>query len=583
MKKIMFIFTIILFLPMAILEGVMYIYNGPAKSELDPPFFKYYHVDIRKPFFKKAHMENGDVDIPQRLYDYFKHTDFFPALKTPNTVRIFILGGSVAHDWGNAKAPFLKDTLEDLAPDKYFEVINCGMDGYDSYRVSLVAKEVLSYEPDLIIILSGNNEVIHNPVKVNPTVYYLNKSLKRFWTYRKAQDTILERLRLRNQDSMHKIVSKKKLINYEKNLRLIVRMAKAKGVPVILATLPISLKDYPVFTEAPLDRQFLLARFLSEKGDYLNAINEINHFLKANPDDSRGFRLLGGIYEAKGDHQKAKKYYLKALDLSFGLGSPHVTPASNAMIRRICIEEEAGLADLEIAFMNIAQHGLTGRGQFWDQCHWYPELYPLLTEVFVREIIDNDTAYCSIFDPDKHRSDSFSIPNSFLWLKEYGNNELAANYRIQATIWNIVYSELIDKNVSNERTIAGFKTAYLMNPGSLWDIQYSRDEMKNLIMKEHKSPLLGEDYENLFDFEKGWLIALYHIGETYRRLKLYRESLDYFNKAIAIDEAYYSPYIGLALAYYALGERQKVKENISKAESLSDALEIRYYKEILGL
>ena len=47
-------------------------------------------------------------------------------------------------------------------------------------------------------------------------------------------------------------------------------------------------------------------------------------------------------------------------------------------------------------------------------------------------------------------------------------------------------------------------------------------------------------------------------------------------------QGWIKPYIGCALTYFVLGNRQKAYENIHKIETISDCLEAKYYKEILG-
>jgi len=42
------------------------------------------------------------------------------------------------------------------------------------------------------------------------------------------------------------------------------------------------------------------------------------------------------------------------------------------------------------------------------------------------------------------------------------------------------------------------------------------------------------------------------------------------------------PYVGRALIYYSLGENNKVQENLKIAETLTDSMDVQYYKEILG-
>jgi len=66
---------------------------------------------------------------------------------------------------------------------------------------------------------------------------------------------------------------------------------------------------------------------------------------------------------------------------------------------------------------------------------------------------------------------------------------------------------------------------------------------------------------------------------------LYKELVVYFNNAIDLDENNYLAYLGKALVYHTLGQKQKARESIYKAEekSNSNSVEIKYYKEILDL
>ena len=36
-------------------------------------------------------------------------------------------------------------------------MISCGMGGYDSYRDAMVQREILDYQPDAIVVMSGSN------------------------------------------------------------------------------------------------------------------------------------------------------------------------------------------------------------------------------------------------------------------------------------------------------------------------------------------------------------------------------------------------------------------------------------------
>lgn len=581
MKKIAFVLIFSLILLIFIAEGISRINWGMPPRELDPTSFSYTYVDIYQKFFKKVYKENKDIYIPQRPGNKAKE---FTAVKEPNTLRIFVLGGSVAHDWSDQRnLSFLENTLKNLMPDKYFEIINCGMNGYDSFRVYLVEKEILSYNPDLIIILSGNNE-FYNQVKVNLGAYYINKSLRRLWVYRKLQNYFFQWLE--DNDLIHERGIEERFDNYKKNIQRIAKRAKAKNIPIILSTLPVNFRDCPPEERSPLDKQFILAKILLENGNYFEAIGVFEKFLQDNPNDSFGYYFLGRTYDEMENYQQAKENYLKSLNLS-GEVWHRASFRSNNLVRQVCVEKEIGLADLEKTFMNIASHGLLGREQFADNCHWWDEYYFLVAKAIIKEMTQDNEMYSQIFRTDRYEPDLASF--NFLSLTERGKSEIDVEWASTTAIWKVIESgdaiATVDsklKDELSERAVSYFKTLYLMNPNELWNLQFSKEKIKR-ILSEHA--LIDELISNSIIFKKRWPLIMYHVGETYRRLKLYKEALVYFNNAITLDKNSYLPYLGQSLTYHALGDKQKARESIYKAEekSNSNLVEIKYYKEILDL
>lgn len=559
MRRLIFIFILILFLLMAVVETIMIIRYGIPLPEPDPPQFRYQQVDIYKRFFKKVSRGNQDAYIPQRARN---NCIEFVAVKAPDTIRIFIIGDSAAYNFGFF--PF-GDILKGLIPDRNFEVICCGMGAYDSYRVYLVEKEILSYNPDLIIVFSGNNE-FYNKIRVNLWDYYINKLLRRAWCYRSLQNLFIRKGLLRFEPFSRD--REQRLTDYEKHIRLIVRDAKAKGVPVILCTLPVNFRDCPPGAESPMDIQYLTARSLLEDGRYPSTINKLRNFLKDNPDNPLGFYFLAKAYEGMRNFQKAKESYLQALELCYGDG--RASPKSNGIIRRICAEENMALADLESAFINVAPHGLLGREQFSDNCHWYLEYNSLVAEVIIRAL----SLYSDAIGFSKHKLEAFYLAHHFPSLKERGKRKDELEGRIKAAVWEV----LRFNDGLCERAISCFETIYLMDANSLWNLRFLKDRLKKMYAED-----FWVNEVQISNFERNWPSVLYHIGETYRRLGLYRKSLQYFKRAITLDDSNYLPYIGRALTYNKLGNRQRSAENINRAERISDNLEAKYYKEILGL
>jgi tetratricopeptide (TPR) repeat protein len=280
-------------------EAGMRIFFGNPLQEPDPIGFEYMYRDIYKPFFKKATRANHAFYVPQRGRNAACE---FPVEKEANEKRIFLIGGSVVNDWceggGKDNILYFESALRKEFPGNDFKVINCGMDGYDSYREYLVVRQILSYQPDLIVIMSGNNEQF-NYGSNNLKIYAINKFLRRSWVYRKSQEAIFKVTR-RPTNLPGK---KARLENFRNNLTRMLEKGRARNVPVILCTLPVDFRDSPPRFSFlyPLDEQFILAQFLLYSGDYSNAIAEFDQFLKSNPDNSPGLYFMGKCFDMAAD------------------------------------------------------------------------------------------------------------------------------------------------------------------------------------------------------------------------------------------------------------------------------------------
>jgi len=180
---------------------------------------------------------------------------------------------------------------------------------------------------------------------------------------------------------------------------------------------------------------------------------------------------------------------------------------------------------------------------------------------------------CSkIFNDKRIKLNNFVIPCRLLSLNERGKDDI--DHQIE-----IAVSEVLQSNeILSEYFISCFSRVYSMQESSLFEIQF----LKHKIEKDILSIPYNKKYRSDFDFENNWPKVLYHIGGTYRRLKLYPKSLQYFNKSIKLNKNNYWPYLGKALVYYSMDKKQKAFVNIKRAEKLTNSLEVKYYKEILG-
>jgi len=103
--------------------------------------------------------------IPPERWNYFRPASF-PVKKSPQTRRVFVLGGSTVQGrpWATETAfsTWLLFQLQSADPTGDFEVINCGGVSYASYRVDKILDEVLQHQPDAIVLYTGHNEFLED-------------------------------------------------------------------------------------------------------------------------------------------------------------------------------------------------------------------------------------------------------------------------------------------------------------------------------------------------------------------------------------------------------------------------------------
>jgi len=87
-----------------------------------------------------------------------------PAKKPAGTFRIFCMGGSstYGHPYADPTSfcGWLREMLPKADPSRRWELVNCGGISYAAYREALLMEELVRYEPDLFIVLTGHNEFL---------------------------------------------------------------------------------------------------------------------------------------------------------------------------------------------------------------------------------------------------------------------------------------------------------------------------------------------------------------------------------------------------------------------------------------
>jgi Flp pilus assembly protein TadD len=144
-------------LPLLLLELILWACGVRPIAATRDPF-----VGFRPGVPLFVRQDDRYVTNPLRTVNFNKQE--FVARKAAGTLRIFCLGGSTTYghpyDARVAYPMCLKRRLERLMPGRQFEVINCGGVSYASYRLAIIADELVNYEPDLIVVHTGHNEFL---------------------------------------------------------------------------------------------------------------------------------------------------------------------------------------------------------------------------------------------------------------------------------------------------------------------------------------------------------------------------------------------------------------------------------------
>ena len=295
--------------------------------------------DVKKPFFA---VDCGGGSCRALAQRSGSGAAPFAVPKTAGTKRVFVLGESAAQLLGSPVGP------------GGTEIVNCGMGGYESGRIKDVFTEVLRYEPDLVLLLSGNNEGPEYPCPgPGPEL-------------RRRRARLLEKFYSLGSSGTPPAV-RFSLKLHEERLDAMAALAAKRKVPLILFTLPVNL-ELPPPGALPLENKaFAEGLYLFEKKEFAAAAAVFAGL--AGP---QARFWLGRAAAARGAAPEAAGHYRAVLELDPAQG--RASAARNAMIRRVAARYGAGLCDLEKIFESQA----AGFASFADGVHWRQGANPLV-------------------------------------------------------------------------------------------------------------------------------------------------------------------------------------------------------------
>jgi tetratricopeptide (TPR) repeat protein len=372
-----------LFLPVLfflLLEGGLRLFNYGGTLELFIPAsgdyaeYKMCNPKVGRRYF---FMQSTVPDPP---------ADIFLTDKPENGYRIFVLGGSTAAGYPYAEnvmfSRILDFQLREVFPDKHIEVVNAAMSAVCSYTLLDFMDEILSNEPDAILIYAGHNEFygalgvasteslgrIRGFVKfylelqrvktfllIRNGVGKLRKWINRVFSGEAASEsggTLMERVVAEQTIPYVSPIYELGKRQFAGNLRDILKKAKAAGVPVLLSEVVSNIRDHKPFVSVAVDN--------------------------LPPAETAYHEARRLEQEKKFDEAKSAYYRAKDLDALRFRASEEL----NAIIHQVAAEFDVPVVPMKACFEAASPHGLIGANLILEHLHPNVDGYFLMASAF---------------------------------------------------------------------------------------------------------------------------------------------------------------------------------------------------------
>ncbi|MCP3957963.1 MAG: tetratricopeptide repeat protein [bacterium] len=437
-KLLLVVFGLGLFvLALALLEGALALFGiGDAYLYEDP----YVGFAPGKELFEKQTEPGGEevyATRPEKLA--FFNDQRFPAEKADGAYRIFTLGGSTTagrpYDDQVAFSRWLDLYLGEMDPSRDWQVVNAGAISYASYRVVLLMKELVRYEPDLFVIYTGHNEFLEE--RSYSDIIHRNAALKnlQFWLAdrrfyalgRRAVsslgggeeeateedgETLDSEVRTRldgwtglelyhRDDELRRQI----LEHFEYNLDQMIEIARSHGVEVVFVEPISNLKDFSPFKSehaagiTPEDAASFAA-LLAEGRSHLAADDAaaaaaaFGRAVELDSEHAEAHFLLGRAHLARGEHDDALTAFVRAKDLD--VAPLRALEAISELTREVTSREGVPLVDLPALLADDSRqrlgHAILGNEYLLDHVHPDIPTHSLIAEQVIELLVERGVA-----------------------------------------------------------------------------------------------------------------------------------------------------------------------------------------------
>ena len=387
--------------PLAVAELVLRLCVPAPPPRWDDPYVTF---SSRSPLFVRDPGGARFETAADRLVAFRPQS--FAARKSPETFRIFCLGGSTVqgrpYSVETSFTTWLRLNLEAAQPERDWEVVNVGGISYASYRLAPVMRELLAHEPDLFVLYTGHNEFLEDRTyadqkRVPRSLARLHRVMLGLRSYaladrwlarrrnRAAPPTVLApqvQTRLDLDDgltSYHRDPAWRRgvVAEFGHNLESMVRMARSAGVSVILVNPVSNLKDCPPFKSefrtdlTPDQRQRVTELWERARAlDWSKARDKIELLERAAAVDDQHAGLLflvGMCHERIGQEAEARQWFVRAKEAD--VCPLRILEPMHEIITEVAGRHDVPLVDARAMIEARSEDGIPGDEWLLDHVH----------------------------------------------------------------------------------------------------------------------------------------------------------------------------------------------------------------------
>ena len=416
--------AVVVLCPLVLVELVLRFFVPAPPGDLEDPYVSF--SGLRPLFVLDATGARYEI-APERLAAFRPQS--FAAVKQPGTFRVFCLGGSTVqgrpYSVETSFTTWLALNLRAARPETTWEVVNCGGISYASYRLVPILRELLTYEPDLFILYTGQNEFLedreYGRLKRAPTALVrLHRAMLNVRTYALANQwfadrgavkppaTVLpaevrtkldyeEALRAYKRDEVWR---QGVIAHFRRNVEAMARLARQAGVPLILVNPASNLKDCPPFkpefqadlSQADMRRIMGLWTKAEELGwsDVYGKIALLEQAVRIDERHAGLLYLLGNCYEHLGRFAEAKNWFVRAKEED--VCPLRILEPMHEVIVEVAGRKRVPLVDFKALVENRTADGIGGREWLLDHVHPTIEGHQLIADALHEAMEKMDVA-----------------------------------------------------------------------------------------------------------------------------------------------------------------------------------------------